>query len=111
MAHHPTKPANITQASVCTWHLRPDQRQFIVSRIEPAADDSFGRYVAGIGGLLHGHLGWAASLGIDFAEPRDVPAILIERGLARAADNLLRDPRWTLVYRDEIAAVFLPAGT
>jgi hypothetical protein len=99
--------ANITQASVCTWHLRQDQRQFLVSRIEPARDDAFERYVTGISGLLQGRPGWKATFGIDFAEPRDVPAIMIERGLSPAADTLMRDPRWSLSYRDELAAVFL----
>lgn len=102
--------ANITQASVCTWHLRPTQRQFLISRIEPARDDAFPRYVAGIGGLLRGDDGWEVPLGIDRTEPRDVPAIMIERGLAPAADTLVRDPRWSIVYRDEMAAVFVPVG-
>jgi hypothetical protein len=98
--------ANLGQASVCTYHLRQDQRQFLVSRIEPASDDAFRAYVDGIGRLLHGRAGWKVSLGIDYARPAELPAILIDRGLELAASNLDRDPRWKLVYRDESAAVF-----
>jgi hypothetical protein len=102
--------ANIGQSAVCTYHLRADQRQFLVSRIEPARADAFERYVYGISGLLQGRLDWDTPFAIDFSKPDEFPSILIEHSLGRAVENLARDPRWRLAYRDELASVFLPRG-
>jgi len=52
--------------------------------------------------------GWDLSLGIDYAMPNEVPAILIEHGVfERAVTALAKDARWQQVYSDDVAAAFI----
>jgi hypothetical protein len=103
--------ANLGQSAVCAYHLQPDQRQFVISRIEPSASDVFPRYIDGLSRLAFDRPGWESSLGIDYDKPAEVPAILIERGpLDRASAALERNPHWRRAYLDDVAAVFLPSA-
>ncbi len=77
-------------------------------RLEVSSQETFERYLAGMRKLWRGQPDWEAPLGIDYARPDEVPAILIERGvLGRAADILAKNPRWRRVYADRVAVVFV----
>jgi hypothetical protein len=102
---------NLGQAGVCTYHLRSDQRQFIDPRLEVNSAETFRRYAEGLSRLAFDSPGWESSLGIDYAKPAEVPAILIERGpLDRVCAVLERSPHWRRAYLDDVAAVFLPSA-
>ena len=99
---------NLSQAAVCIAHAGPAHKQFMDPRLELNSQETFERYLDGIRKLWRGQPNWEAALGIDYARPDDVPALLIERGvLARAADVLAQDPRWRRVYADGVAVVFV----
>jgi hypothetical protein len=99
---------NLGQAGVCIAHTAPAHKQFMDPRLEVNTQETFERYLAGIRKLWRKELGWEEPLGIDYAHPGEVSAILIERGfLGRAAENLARDPRWRRVYADAVATVFV----
>jgi hypothetical protein len=112
-AARPNMPArmvayNISQAAVCIAHGAPRQKQFMDPRLEVNTEETFERYLAGIRRLWQNDASWESALGIDHARPDEIPAILIERGpLGRAAEILSHDPRWRLVYADEMATVFV----
>jgi hypothetical protein len=99
---------NISQAAVCIAHTAPTHKEFMDPRLELNSQETFERYLAGIRKLWRGQPDWEAPLGIDYARPDEIPALLIERGLlARAADVLAQDPRWRRVYADRVAVVFV----
>ena len=99
---------NLGQAAVCIAHAAPAHRQFMDPRLEVNSQETFERYLAGLHKLWRNEAGWEAPLGIDYARPEEIPALLIERGvLGRAAENLSRDPRWRLVFVDSVAVVFV----
>lgn len=102
---------NLGQAAVCMAHASPGHKLFIDPRLEVNSVDTFERYLTGLRRLWRGQPDWEAALGIDYARPDELPALLIERGvLARAADMLARDPRWRCVYADAVAVVFVPTA-
>ena len=102
---------NLSQAAVCIAHTAPAHKQFMDPRLELNSQETFERYLAGIRKLWRGQPDWEAPLGIDYARPDEVPAILIERGgLGRAADVLAKDLRWRRVYADAVAVVFVTTG-
>ena len=102
---------NIGQAAVCIAHTAPAHKQFMDPRLELNTQQTFERYLAGIGKLWRGEPDWEVPLGIDYTRPSEIPALLIERGvLGRAADVLARDPRWRRVYADAVAVVFVTTG-
>jgi hypothetical protein len=102
---------NISQAAVCIAHGAPAHRQFMDPRLEVNSDETFTRYLDGMRKLWHNDTSWEAALGIDYARPDELPAILIERGpLGRAAEILSHDPRWRCVFADQLATVFVPTG-
>jgi hypothetical protein len=99
---------NLSQAAVCIAHTAPAHKQFMDPRLELNSQETFERYLAGIRKLWRGQPDWEAPLGIDYAHPDEIPALLIERGiLGRAADVLVQDPRWRCVYADKVAVVFV----
>jgi len=99
---------NISQAAVCIAHSAPRHKQFMDPRLEVNTEETFERYLAGIRRLWRNDASWEQALGIDYARPDDLPAILIERGpLGRAAEILSHDPRWRLVFADQMATVFV----
>jgi hypothetical protein len=99
---------NLSQAAVCIAHAGPAHKLFMDPRLELNSQETFERYLDGIRKLWRGQPNWEVPLGIDYARPHDVPALLIERGtLARAADVLAQDPRWRRVYADAVAVVFV----
>ena len=99
---------NISQAAVCIAHTAPAHKQFMDPRLELNSQETFERYLAGIRKLWRGQPDWEAPLGIDYARPDEIPALLIERGvLGRAADVLAQDPRWRRVHADAVAVVFV----
>ena len=99
---------NISQAAVCIAHTAPAHKQFMDPRLELNSQETFERYLAGLRKLWRGQPDWEAPLGIDYAHPGEVPALLIERGvLGRAADVLAQDPRWRRVFADGVAVVFV----
>jgi hypothetical protein len=99
---------NISQAAVCIAHTAPMHKQFMDPRLELNSQETFERYLDGIRKLWRGQPDWEAPLGIDYARPDEIPALLIERGvLGRAADVLAKDPRWRRVYADAVAVVFV----
>jgi hypothetical protein len=99
---------NLSQAAVCIAHAGPAHKLFMDPRLELNSQETFERYLDGLRKLWRGQPNWEAPLGIDYARPDQVPALLIERGvLARAADVLARDPRWRRVYADSVAVVFV----
>lgn len=99
---------NLGQAGVCIAHAGPAHKQFMDPRLEVSTQETFERYLAGIRKLWRGEPDWELPLGIDHAQPAQVPAMLIERGfLDRAAENLARQPRWRRVYQDAVATVFV----
>ena len=101
---------NLGQAAVCMVHASPEHKLFIDPRLEVNSADTFERYLAGLRRLWRGQPDWESPLGIDYARPDELPALLIERGvLARAADMLARDPRWRCVFADAVAVVFVPS--
>jgi hypothetical protein len=99
---------NLGQTAVCIAHAAPAHKQFMDPRLELNTQETFERYLDGFRKLWHGQPGWEVPLGIDYAQPEETPALLIERGiLARAAEVLARDPRWRCVYTDPLAVVFV----
>jgi hypothetical protein len=99
---------NLGQAGVCSFHLRPTQTQFLDPRLEVNTADTFERYLDGIRKLWRDQPGWELPLGIDYAKPDEIPAILIEHGVFEpAVAALARNPRWQRVYSDEVAAAFV----
>ena len=99
---------NLSQAAVCIAHAAPDHKVFMDPRLEVNTQETFERYLDGLRKLWRGQPDWEVPLGIDYARPTEIPAILVERGvLARAAEVLSRDPRWRCVYADPVAAVFV----
>jgi hypothetical protein len=99
---------NLGQAAVCIAHTAPAHKQFMDPRLEVNTQETFERYLAGLHQLWQNEAGWELPLGIDYTRPGEMPALLIERGpIGRAANNLLRDPRWRLVYADDVAGVFV----
>jgi hypothetical protein len=99
---------NLSQAAVCIAHAGPAHKLFMDPRLELNSQETFERYLDGIRKLWRGQPNWEVPLGIDYARPDDIPALLIERGvLARAADALAQDPRWRRVYADAVAVVFV----
>lgn len=99
---------NLGQAAVCIAHTAPAHKQFMDPRLEVNTQETFERYLAGIRKLWREEAGWEIPLGIDYAWPAEIPALLIERGvLGRAANNLARDARWRLVHVDAVAVVFV----
>ncbi len=99
---------NISQAAVCIAHTAPAHKELMDPRLELSSQETFERYLDGLRKLWRGQPGWEAALGIDYARPDEIPAILIQRGvLARAADILAKDPRWRRVYADRVAVVFV----
>ena len=92
---------NLGQAAVCIAHTAPAHKQFMDPRLEVNTQETFERYLAGLRKLWRDEPGWEVPLGIDYARPAEMPALLIERGvLGRAANNLARDPRWRLRVRE-----------
>jgi hypothetical protein len=101
---------NISQAAVCIAHGAPAHQQFMDPRLETNSEETFTRYLDGIRRLWRNDTSWETALGIDYARPDELPAILIERGpLGRAAEILSHDPRWRCVFADQLATVFVPA--
>jgi hypothetical protein len=99
---------NISQAAVCIAHTAPAHKQFMDPRLELNSQETFERYLEGLRKLWRGQPDWEAPLGIDYARPDEIPALLIERGvLGRAADVLAQDPRWRRVFADRVAVVFV----
>jgi hypothetical protein len=99
---------NLGQAAVCIAHTAPSHKQFMDPRLEVNTQETFERYLAGIRKLWRDEAGWETPLGIDYARPAEIPALLIERGvLGRAANNLARDARWRLVHVDAVAVVLV----
>jgi hypothetical protein len=99
---------NLGQAAVCIAHTAPAHKQFMDPRLEVNTQETFERYLDGFRQLWRDVAGWEVPLGIDYTRPDEMPALLIERGpVGRAANNLVRDPRWRLVYTDDVAAVFV----
>ena len=77
-------------------------------RLEVNTQETFERYLAGMRKLWHNEAGWESPLGIDYARPAEIPALLIERGLlGRAANHLAKDSRWRCVFVDQVASVFV----
>lgn len=102
---------NLGQSAVCAYHLRPEQRQYLIPRIEPVRDGAYESYVQGIVRMVQRRTDWSDSLGIDYSKSAEVPAVLMERGpLDRAVEAMFHDQRWRLTYEDDTAMVFLPAG-
>ena len=100
----------MSQAAVCIAHGAPAHKQFMDPRLELNTEETYERYLAGFRRLAGNDRGWEQALGIDHDRPDEVPAILIERGpLGRAAEVLSHDPRWRLVFFDQLAAVFVTA--
>jgi hypothetical protein len=99
---------NLGQAAVCIAHTAPAHKEFMDPRLEVNTQETFERYLAGLRTLWRGEPGWETPLGIDFARPAEIPALVIERGvLGLAANHLARDPRWRVVYVDDVAVVFV----
>jgi len=99
---------NLGQAAVCIAHSAPEHKQFMDPRLEVNAQETFERYLAGMRKLWRNEAGWEAPLGINYARPSEIPALLIERGLlGRAANHLARDSRWRCVFVDQVASVFV----
>jgi hypothetical protein len=102
---------NVSQAAVCIAHASPAHKLFMDPRLEVNSQETFERYLTGLRLLWRGDADWERPLGIDYTQPGDLPALLIERGvLARAADMLARDPRWRCVFADPVAVVFVPSA-
>jgi hypothetical protein len=102
---------NLGQAAVCIAVAGPAHKLFLDPRLEVNSRQTFERYVAGIRKLWRGEDGWEGPLGIDYARPNELPALLVERGvLGRAIAVLLNDPRWRCVYVDALATVFVPTA-
>jgi hypothetical protein len=109
----PTRIAafNLGQAAVCIAGNGPAHKEFMDPRLEVNAQETFERYVAGIGKLWRGESDWEVPLGIDYGRPDEIPALLIERGvLSRAIAVLAGDPRWICVHADAVATVFVEAS-
>ena len=99
---------NLGQAGVCEYHSAPPQTQFMDPRLEVNTAETFERYLDSIRKLWRDQPGWDLSLGIDYAMPNEVPAILIEHGVfERAVTALAKDARWQQVYSDDVAAAFI----
>jgi hypothetical protein len=109
---HPGMPErivafNLGQAAVCIAHVREQHKLFMDPRLETNPEETFARYMAALRGLWRG-AGWETPLGIDFARPDEIPALLVERGiLSRVIGVLAHDPRWRCVHADAVAAVFV----
>ena len=102
---------NLGQAAVCIAHSAPGHKQFMDPRLEVNTQETFERYLAGMRMLWRKEAGWEIPLGIDYAHPAEIPALLIERGLLdRAAQNLSSDARWRCVFVDKVASVFVPTS-
>lgn len=109
----PTRIAafNLGQAAVCIAGTGPAHKEFMDPRLEVNAQETFERYVAGIGKLWRGESGWEVPFGIDYDRPDEIPALLIERGvLSRAIAVLAGNPHWICVHADPVAAVFVEAS-
>jgi hypothetical protein len=99
---------NMSQAAVCIAHGAPAHKQFMDPRLELNTEETYERYLTAFRRLARNDSSWEQALGIDHDRPDEVPAILIERGpLGRAAEMLSHDPRWRLVFFDQMAAVFV----
>jgi hypothetical protein len=99
---------NLGQAAVCIAHTAPGRRQFMDPRLEVNRQETFERYLQAMRKLLYDQPGWELALGINYARPDELPAIVLERALlGKAAENLHRDPRWRLVHIDPVAVVFV----
>jgi hypothetical protein len=98
---------NLGQAAVCIAHVREQHKLFMDPRLETNPEKTFARYLAALRGLWRG-AGWETPLGIDFARPDEIPALLVERGiLSRVINVLAHDSRWRCVHADAVAAVFV----
>jgi hypothetical protein len=99
---------NLGQAAVCIAHAAPLHKVFMDPRLEVNTEATYVRYLAGLRKLWRDEPGWESELGIDYGKPAETPALLIERGvLGRAANNLMKDTRWRLVYVDDVAGAFV----
>jgi hypothetical protein len=94
--------ADFDWAGYVLWHLGDGTRVFVDGRAETAYPDSIlSQYLR----FFYGRPGGAAILS---AYPHDC---VLVRKASGAFDVMSADPRWTVVYRDDLAAVFAHTGS